>query len=253
MTQSRLDQPRPNSRFLLLSIRAQDEAADNEYEAVRQFGGLEKSQLHRIRLTHEPLGDITLDDWSGIILGGGPYNVTDPTEAKSATQLRAETEIQALLAEVVPRDFPFLGCCYGIGTLGTYIGAEMDRTHSEPVGGTTIHMTDEGRADPLMEGLPAAFDAFVGHKEAISTLPPHAVRLAYSAACPVQAFRVGNNVYATQFHPELDLPGMLIRIAAYKNHGYFAPEAADTLRDTVRRFDIAYPSRILRQFVKRYG
>ncbi|MCW4352639.1 glutamine amidotransferase [Hoyosella sp. YIM 151337] len=253
MTTSRPRLPRTHSRFLLLSIRADDAAADEEYDAVRTFAGLEPAQLHRIRLTHEPLGSIRLDDWRGIILGGGPYNVTDPHETKSEPQRRTESAMQALLDEIVTRDFPFLGCCYGIGTLGTYIGAALDRKYSEPVGGTSIELTAEGRRDPLMAGLPERFDAFVGHKEAISALPEHAVLLASSAMSPVQAFRVGNNVYATQFHPELDVAGMLTRIDVYKHHGYFAPETADALKERVQEFDVAHPPSILRTFVKLYG
>jgi GMP synthase (glutamine-hydrolysing) len=50
------------------------------------------------------------------------------------------------------------------------------------------------------------------------------VILAYSESCPVQAFRVGTRVYATQFHPELDLDGLATRIEVYKYAGYFEPE-----------------------------
>ena len=39
--------------FLLLSIRAEDEAADDEYLAMMRFAGLDASGLHRIRLTHK--------------------------------------------------------------------------------------------------------------------------------------------------------------------------------------------------------
>ena len=73
--------------------------------------------------------------------------------------------------------------------------------------------------------MPTDFAAYGGHKEAMVRLPPHAVRLATSAACPVQAFRVGSNVYATQFHPELDLEGICTRIEVYKDAGYFDPGA----------------------------
>src|SRR5688572_28283358 len=58
--------------FLLLSIRAEDQAADDEYQAMMRFARLDASGLHRIRLTHSPLGPIDLAEWSGIILGGGP-------------------------------------------------------------------------------------------------------------------------------------------------------------------------------------
>ena len=94
--------------FLLLSIRDEDEAADDEYLAVRRFGGLGPDGLHRVRLTKTPLGAIDLADWSGIVLGGGPYNVSDAAESKSATQQRAESELLDLIGRVVDADFPFL-------------------------------------------------------------------------------------------------------------------------------------------------
>lgn len=239
--------------FLLLSIRGEDEAADDEYRAMMRFAGLDTMGLRRIRLTHEPLGAIDLDHLSGVILGGGPYNVSDDPESKSPTQRRVESELLPLIARMVDRDFPFLGCCYGVGTLGRVVGAVIDRTYTEPVGAVTVALTEAGRDDPLFAGLPDVFDAFGGHKEAASTLPPDVPRLASSADCPVQAFRVGENVYATQFHPELDVDGMCTRVDVYKNHGYFAPETAESLKDAVRQRNIEHPPLILRRFVQRYA
>ena len=139
--------------FQLLSIRAEDEAAEDEYRSVARFGGLDEDALRGIRLTREPLGHIDLGDWSGIILGGGPFNVSDPAESKSDVQVRAEAELLDLVARVVDADFPFLGCCYGVGTLGTVIGATIDRNHSEPVGAVSVTLTPDGHADPLFAGL----------------------------------------------------------------------------------------------------
>jgi GMP synthase (glutamine-hydrolysing) len=239
--------------FLLLSIRAEDEAADNEYLAMMGFAGLDASGLRRIRLTHQSLGPIDLAEWSGIILGGGPYNVSDAPDSKSSTQQRVESELLPLIGRVVERDFPFLGCCYGVGTLGSVIGAVVDRTYSEPVGAVTIMLTPAGRDDPLFAYLPDVFDGYGGHKEAATSLPSHVVCLASSANCPVQAFRVGNNAYATQFHPELDADGICTRIDVYKNHGYFAPEAAESLKLAARQQNIEWPPAILRRFAKRYA
>ena len=238
--------------FLLLSIRAENDAADDEYRSVLRFGGLDESGLRRITLTHEPLGDIDLAEWSGIVLGGGPFNVSDPEELKTPVQQRAEGELFELLRRIVAADFPFLGCCYGVGTLGAVIGATIDRTHSEPVGGITVTLTETGRHDPLFAPLPPTFDAYGGHKEAASALPDNAVSLASSPACPVQAFRVGANVYATQFHPELDVDGLSTRIDAYRNHGYFPPETADELKSAARDFNVSHTGAILRRFVERY-
>lgn len=239
--------------FLLLSIRGEDEAADDEYRAMMRFAGLDERNLRRIRLTHQPLGVVDLSQWSGIILGGGPYNVSDEPDAKSSTQQRVEAELADLLAEVIARDFPFLGCCYGVGTLGAAVGAVIDRAYSEPVGGVTVELCAAGRSDPLFAGLPDSFDAFGGHKEAASSLPSDAACLASSADCPVQAFRVGTNVYATQFHPELDVDGICTRIDVYKSHGYFAPETAESLKDAAQQRIVEYPMRILRTFARRYA
>ncbi|MEO3759304.1 glutamine amidotransferase [Mycobacterium sp. B14F4] len=239
--------------FLLLSVRGEDEAADDEYRAMMRFAGLDRDGMHRIRLTHEPLGDIDLADWSGVILGGGPYNVSDAPDAKSATQQRVETELLELIGRLVEHDFPFLGCCYGVGTLGTVIGATVDRTYPEPVGGMAISVTAAGRDDGLFTEVPDEFDAYGGHKEAATSLPPGAVQLASSRDCPVQAFRVGQNVYATQFHPELDFDGLITRINVYKNHGYFPPESAESLKSLARQWDVRYPPTILKKFVDRYA
>ena len=49
---------------------------------MMRFAGLDENGMHRIRLTHRSLGPIDLAEWSGIILGGGPYNVSDPPDSK---------------------------------------------------------------------------------------------------------------------------------------------------------------------------
>jgi len=239
--------------FLLLATRAEDPAADNEYESFLAFSGLGESGLHRVRLEREPLGIVDLSQWSGILLGGGPFNSSDPSEKKSATQVRVEADLGALLDRVIEVDFPFLGACYGIGTLGTHQGAVIDRRYAEPVGAVEILLTAEGLTDPLFGAMPATFQAFVGHKEAVSQLPDHAVLLASSATCPVQAFRIGENVYATQFHPELDVPGICTRIEVYKHAGYFPPDDAEALKERARASSVVHPPEVLRAFVERYG
>ena len=239
--------------FLLLAIRAEDAAADNEYDSFLTLAGLGEGELRRVRLEQRPLGGVDLDDWSGIIVGGGPFNFSDPEELKTPVQRRVEADLSGLLDRVVSTDFPFLGACYGIGALGRHQGAVIDRCYAEPVGAVEVTLTPAGRRDPLLGELPAAFQAFTGHKEAVSQLPGHAVLLASSAACPVQAFRVGGNVYATQFHPELDVAGLYTRIEVYKHAGYFDPDEADEIRARAASSNITWPPAIMRGFVRRYG
>ena len=239
--------------FLMLAIRAEDVAADDEYAAMLRCTGLDENQLRRFRMEQAPLGGVDLDQWSGIILGGGPFQASDHEEVKSAVQRRVEAELTALLDDVVARDFPFLGACYGIGTLGRHQGAVVDRTYAEPIGGVRIKVTRAGQEDPLFERAGASFGAYAGHKEAISKLPAHAVTLAYSERCPVQAFRIGRQVYATQFHPELDLDGLATRIEVYKYAGYFRPEEADAVLAAARASGVTEVPNILERFVELFA
>ena len=235
--------------FLFLGTRAEDLAADGEYDAVLRFSGLDERDVRRVRLERDELPPLDLEDWSGIVLGGGPFNVSDPDDLKSPAQQRAEARLTELAGQVLEADFPFLGACYGIGTLGRLRGGRVDRTYGEPIGAVPITLTDAGRDDPLLGDLPPVFDAFLGHKEAVSALPDGAVLLATSAACPVQAFRLGDRVYATQFHPELDVDALSTRIDVYRHHGYFEPHAAADLQAAARRARVTEPPRILSRFV----
>src|SRR5690606_39001312 len=63
--------------FLLLSIRAERAAAENEYESFLRFTGLAEAELPLVNLAAEELPSLDLDDWSGILLGGGPWNASD--------------------------------------------------------------------------------------------------------------------------------------------------------------------------------
>jgi GMP synthase (glutamine-hydrolysing) len=239
--------------FLLLASRAEDAAAEDEYAAYLRYGRLTPGQLRRIRLEAAPLPDLDLTEYSGVIVGGSPFTSSDPPEHKSETQHRVEHELAGLLDRIVAQDFPFLGACYGVGTLGTHQGAVVDRTFGEPLGAVEIGLTEAGIADPVLRGMPRTFTAFTGHKEACSSLPAHAVLLASSQACPVQMFRIRDNLYATQFHPELDAEGLVTRIDIYRHAGYFPPESAEELMAAARRFTVTEPMNILKNFVARYS
>ena len=237
--------PKP---FLVLQLRPETEAADDEFAAILRKGGLEEAQVRRIRLDREDLpGDLRLDALSGVIVGGGPGCVSDAAEEKSQVEARIEAQVLSLMPEITERDFPFLGCCYGIGILGKHLAGDVSkRAYSEPVGTSACEVTAEGKDDPLLDGVPTAFDAFVGHKEALQALPQGCVHLVRSEACPFQMVRHGAHVYATQFHPEADADWFETRIRIYRNKGYFPPETADELIGMCRAAEVFAPEMILR-------
>ena len=240
--------------FLILQLRPETEASDDEFAAILRKGGLTESEVLRIRLDQEDLPHgLDLSELSGVIVGGGPGCVSDPPEKKSPVEARIEAAVLSLMPEITARDFPYLGCCYGIGILGHHLGGEVNKAQfGEDVGTSGCSLTEAGHADPVCAGLPARFDAFVGHKEAVQALPDGCTHLVQSAACPFQMIRFGENVYATQFHPEADSRGFEVRINIYKHRGYFPPEDAQRLIAMCRAADVHAPELVLRNFVARY-
>ncbi len=239
--------------FLILQLRPETAASDDEYMAFLEFGGLDIKHTKRLRIEKHGLPKIQLKDYSGVIIGGGPFNISDPEEHKSAEQKKVEQDLHHLLDEIIDRDFPFLGCCYGIGILAKHLGAKVSKEkYSESAGAVTIKLSKAASNDPLTTGLQTEFRAFVGHKEAVQELPSGATLLASSKTCPIQLFKTKQNIYATQFHPELDSHGLEVRINIYKHAGYFPPEDAEKLIAAAHQEVVFVPEELLKRFVERY-
>ena len=240
--------------FLILQLRPETDASDDEFAAFLAKGGLTSGDVHRIRLDQDGIPtDLNLDDYSGVIVGGGPGCVSDDPSDKSPMEQRIEDAVFGLMPDITERDFPFMGCCYGIGVLGAHLQADVSKArYSEPVGPTQCRKTKAGERDELIRDLPDEFTAFVGHKEALQELPEGCVHLLASDPCPFQMVRYGENVYATQFHPEADSDGFALRIQIYRDRGYFPPEDAEKLTRMCHASDVHVPETILHRFVDRY-
>ncbi len=241
--------------FLILQLRPETDASDDEYRSILGKCDLSADRTHRIRVDQEDI-PTTLDvtDYSGVIVGGGPGCVSDPADQKDPQEARIEKQILALMPQITERDHPFMGCCYGLGILAKHLGGEVSKArYGEPVGPSVCQMTADGADDPLLAGLDTEFEVFVGHKEAVQGLPPGTVHLLHSAPCPVQMIRHGKNVYATQFHPEADASDFERRIRVYRNHGYFPPDDAERLIGICHNANVTVPGEIMRRFAARYG
>ena len=243
---------RVNKPFLIIQLRPEDEAADSEFRAIVRYSGLHVEEVVRARVEHTGLPEIKLGNYAAIIVGGSPFDMSTPEDEKHEIQKRIESDFMNLFERIVESDFPFLGACSGNSLLGKFCGAHISRKYAEDLGGVDIVLTEEGTKDPLLKGFPETFRVLLGHKEACDDVPPGSILLASSETCPVQMFRLRNNIYATQFHPEADTEEFRVRIKVYKNHGYFAPETAQDLIAAVANEDTPVAKRILDRFVRRY-
>ena len=130
----------------------------------------------------------------GVVLTGSYASVTE----RAPWML----ELGEVLLEVAER-VPVLGVCFGHQLLGAALGGTVERNPQGPeVGTREVTLTEAGRADPLLAGLPPRLAVQQLHEDHVRAPPPGAVLLATGAEAPVQAFARGPRLRAVQFHPE---------------------------------------------------
>lgn len=134
--------------------------------------------------------------YDGLVVLGGPMNVD---ETDRFPFLNDEVK---LLQQAFRRKLPALGICLGAQLMAKAAGAKVIHGPAPEIGWFPIQLTEAGRQDPLFEGLPTEFVTFHWHGDTYE-LPPKAVHLATSAQYVQQAFRMGEQAYAWQFHPEV--------------------------------------------------
>jgi len=239
--------------ILIFQVRSIKETADNEFEAILKYGNLTKKDVVRVDLTQDRFPEIKLKNFFAIIIGGGASNVSDLETVKSNKQKEFEAYLVAIMQRVIEADFPYLGACYGLGILGLQQNVNVStEKYAEKPGAATVFLTKEGKKDKLLQGFPNEFRTFLGHNESWQSCPVNTKLLISSKDCPVHMVRIGDNVYATQFHPELDFEGVKLRAELYKNSGYFNPEDVTSIIEKASKENIIYPMKFLENFVKYY-
>jgi GMP synthase (glutamine-hydrolysing) len=236
--------------FLLLSARPEVEAVGPEYTSFQRATGLDAGRLEQLRLDVDPLGDVDLTRYAGVLVGGSPYNVTTPEAHKHPLQQRVEADLARLAEHGLRTGAAVMFTCYGIGVLTRVLGGEVGTEHGEDAAAVELTLTEAGRADPVTRVLPERFDALAAHKESTARLPDEAVLLAASVACPVQLYRAGERVYATQFHPEVTPADFVARAQVYRHHGYFPASELVAVSARLAEASISEPKRMLRRFVE---
>jgi len=131
--------------------------------------------------------------YDALIFLGGPMSVND-----DLPYLRSEME---LIRQAMARHQPILGICLGAQLIARALGATVRRNSAKEIGWFSMRFTEAAGADRLFHGL-SEETVFHWHGETFD-LPAGAELLASSDRCRNQAFRIGEFVYALQFHLEV--------------------------------------------------
>ncbi|MCP2637968.1 GMP synthase [Microbacterium sp. HD4P20] len=239
--------------LLYVCVRPQQGAAAAEYESFRSAMRVGEGELQRHDLVRDPLPPDVFDRFSGFVIGGSPFNVADPESTKTDPQRRLESDLERIAARTAEGDGPAaLFTCYGIGIVTRLLGGRVSRAFPEDTGPVTIELTAAAAADPVFGGIANRFTALTAHKEGTEAMPTGAIQLATNRACPVQAYVVGDRLYATQFHPEPTTQAFTERMAVYRDDGYFEASAYDEIAARVLGASLTEPARLLRAFARRF-
>ncbi|HWA49143.1 MAG TPA: type 1 glutamine amidotransferase [Dongiaceae bacterium] len=171
-------------------------------------------------------------DYAGLIVLGGPMSANDEAEFPFLG------ETMELIHKFDHNGKPVLGICLGAQIISRAYGGEVYRMDKLESGFRTMELTAEGRADPIFSELGDDVTSFQNHFEAVRNIPD-AVPLATGGACPIQAYRLGEKVYATQFHPEVTLD--IVRDWIRKFGRVFTDHEPRLLTDLDRQFREFFP------------
>jgi len=149
-----------------------------------------------VRILRPDFGDALPANAAAVIVLGGAMGVHD--EARHPF-LR---EVKSFMGRMLSDGTPLFGICLGGQLLADVAGGVVSSNHNGEKGLVNVDLTAAGAGDPLFAGIGQRFQAFQWHNDSF-TIPPGALHLAASSACPGQTFRLGN-AWGVQFHPEVD-------------------------------------------------
>jgi len=130
----------------------------------------------------------TLASFKGIILSGGPQNLS------ASDALRVDAKIFEL-------GIPILGICYGMQLMAFELGGKVEAGDTKEYGHADVSVT---RDSALFAGLEKNQHTWMSHGDTVTKAPAGFSVTAVSGACAIAAMEdAARRLYGIQFHPEV--------------------------------------------------
>lgn len=143
-----------------------------------------------------------LDGVEGLVIMGGPQNVTD---AANYPWMQQELE---LIRAAHAAELPVVGVCLGAQMIAQALGGAVGFRSTPSLGFDTLRLNTTGQTDTIFAGVAWNHPQFFSCEQEVQKLPPGAVALAGTKSSPVAAFRAGLRTFGFLFHPECDQAGL---------------------------------------------
>ncbi len=161
-----------------------------------------------------------LNDYSAIIILGGPMNVY---EERKYPFLKKEN---SSIKEALKINKPMLGICLGAQIIARAAGAKVYPAKRKEIGWFTLNLTTGGIENDVFRGLERQFTVFQWHGDTFD-IPSGSIKLAKSNLFPNQAFSIGKTIYALQFHLEVTKKMILEWVNRYEDELVTLKEEVD--------------------------
>ena len=162
-----------------------------------------------------------LSEISGLVVLGGPMGALD---YEKRPRLLDEAR---LVRSVIDAGIPLFGVCLGHQIIATALGAKLHTAVANEVGIGTVDVLAD---DPALGASGSVVPVLHWHHDIVD-VPDGATVLASTPETPNQAFRVGDSIFAMQFHVEVDKHMLERWLAVDEMVDDLSPEVRSTIQD----------------------